>query len=187
MTKMPESGAASFSFVGATVMLVRNMNTDKNERLTESLVDANRYLATYILAGNPNTPEKMIFELSQSDDPRVRRRVAENERISGYLLQVLSHDTNGEVRTAVADNPKTPSFVLRKLAMDEDADVRYALAENVQAPLFILNLLSEDENPYVCARAVRTINRRCSQIARIVPLIKLHVFDHAARTNDLAT
>lgn len=47
--------------------------------------------------------------------------------------------------------------MLMRLATDENADVRYAIAEDVGAPLVILLQLAADENPYVAARALRSL------------------------------
>ncbi|HEY9756794.1 MAG TPA: HEAT repeat domain-containing protein [Oculatellaceae cyanobacterium] len=64
-----------------------------------------------------------------------------------------------EIQIAVADHPDTTSDVLFQLAHDTNPDVRFAIAENHKADIEILQLLSQDDNPFVAARARKTLRR----------------------------
>lgn len=64
-----------------------------------------------------------------------------------------------EIQIAVADHPDTTSDVLFQLAQDTNPDVRFAIAENHKADIEILQLLSQDDNPFVAARARKTLRR----------------------------
>src|SRR5205814_4078016 len=74
-------------------------------------------------------------------------------------LAKLAVNRNPDVRCAVGENANTAKDVLWLLARDEDADVRFSLAENHNINDDILIFLSSDENPYVAARAQRTLQR----------------------------
>ncbi|MBU6453434.1 MAG: hypothetical protein KGS72_16760 [Cyanobacteria bacterium REEB67] len=111
----------------------------------------------YLLAGNTETSPVKLSRLSHSRYVRIRCRVAENPAASRALLLALSGDLEADVRIAVANNPNAPQSLLAYLAADSCVDVRYALAENYQLPPRLLRKLAEDENPYVAARAQRTL------------------------------
>lgn len=115
--------------------------------------------AVYLVAGNQELSADLIVVLSQSDNYRIRVRIAENSCTTAILLNELAQDRNPEVRVAVADNRSAPYATLEHLAEDECADVRYALAENSQLPFSILLHLMSDDNPYVASRARKTADR----------------------------
>ena len=50
-------------------------------------------------------------------------------------------------------------MTLLKLARDKSDDIRYQLAENHNVPTQVLLVLVSDENPFVRARAERTLER----------------------------
>lgn len=67
----------------------------------------------------------------QSDDPAVRRRVAEYPDTRAELLYYLAVDAVAEVRQAIATNAGTPRQADLLLASDSDQIVRGALARKV--------------------------------------------------------
>ncbi|WP_448190182.1 DUF2336 domain-containing protein [Azospirillum sp. sgz301742] len=67
----------------------------------------------------------------QSEDPAVRRRVAEHPETRGELLYYLAVDAAAEVRQAIATNAGTPRQADLLLASDSDQLVRGALARKV--------------------------------------------------------
>ncbi|MCA9801745.1 MAG: hypothetical protein KC777_07145 [Cyanobacteria bacterium HKST-UBA02] len=102
----------------------------------------------------------------QTDAPRasaseifILMKAAEHPSASPYTLSKLSRSGIREVRQAVAQSHNTPYSSQFDLARDPDPDVRFALAENHRAFITILETLSDDENPYVSARAAKTIDR----------------------------
>jgi hypothetical protein len=72
-----------------------------------------------------------------------------------------------ELQIAVADHPDTSADVLYELARNSNPDVRFAIAENHNADVELLRMLSEDDNPFVAARARKTLRRltrgQCAQ------------------------
>ncbi|MGD9685140.1 MAG: hypothetical protein AB7W16_28565 [Candidatus Obscuribacterales bacterium] len=86
-------------------------------------------------------------------------KAAEHPNASPYTLSKLSRSGFREVRQAVAQSHNTPYSSQFDLSRDPDPDVRFALAENHRAFITILEILSDDENPYVSARAAKTIDR----------------------------
>ena len=90
----------------------------------------------------------------------IRARVAENPATPTWLLYHLSQDEDHHVREMLAENPCVTQELLRFLAKDNCDDVRFGLAENPQMPLEILETLIEDKNPYIAARAVKTLNHK---------------------------
>lgn len=67
----------------------------------------------------------------QSDDPSVRRMVAENAEVRPELLYYLARDKAPEVRYAIASNPRTPRQADLLLARDRDEGVRDALVRKI--------------------------------------------------------
>jgi hypothetical protein len=110
-----------------------------------------------LVAGNPNTPVKVLGRLAADVYSVIRRRVAENPRTPPDVLCFLARDLDLNVRLAVADNLHTPTDALLLLVKDENADVRYDLADNPHLPREILVSLAKDENPYVRCRALKTL------------------------------
>jgi hypothetical protein len=98
-----------------------------------------------------------LEELATHEHHAVRARVAENPRTPRQTLDKLAKDESSEVRASLAGNPSAPLWMLRELTKDGSADVRYSLAEDNSMPKQILWILAEDENPYVAARAEKTL------------------------------
>jgi len=121
-----------------------------------------------VIASRPHTSPSILNFLAQSRDPSVVLCVAENPRTHVATLTRLIRHHSSVVRIAVAEHPSTPEPLLCILARDEDADVRYALAENANMPKTVLQFLAQDDNPYVCARAQRTIAESESTPAQVV-------------------
>jgi hypothetical protein len=112
-------------------------------------------------------PEQLC-RLSRSEDALVRSRAADNPQLPLTCLAELANDVAHDVRISVAENPVTPLVILELLAEDDHADVRYAIAENANMPAYILSILSRDENPYVSARAHKTLARLAQQVIPIL-------------------
>ena len=98
---------------------------------------------------------------------RTLEHIAADPSTPPSMLNQLASHPYEDVRLALAENPNAPLDVLYILTSDEQVDVRYGLAENTNLPIEILELLAADENPYVAARALRSIEMkealRCSR------------------------
>lgn len=114
----------------------------------------------YTVLGKSETPSEMLWDFARNvTDPIILEHVAAHSQTPPNALDHLARHESLDVRLAVADNPRTPAGALRLLSEDENADVRYALAENHNCPMEILYELATDSNPYVSARALKTVNR----------------------------
>ncbi|MEH1943278.1 MAG: hypothetical protein V7L01_24075 [Nostoc sp.] len=99
---------------------------------------------------HPNTPPKLLVELSKSVSWRVRQDVAKNPNTPVSILQQLAHDDSWEVRCGVAKNPNTPiSLLFKELA--RDARVSSAIAYQMSSKKYnypeaesILDILAEE-------------------------------------------
>ncbi|CAN5464325.1 hypothetical protein BH11CYA1_BH11CYA1_01030 [soil metagenome] len=116
----------------------------------------------YIAAGDPRISEGCVEKLSHSQDPLIRRRIAENPSTPLPILFALLNDEHSEVRLGVSFNPLVQRPFLDELVHDRNVDVRYGLAENPTLPLDLIEELIKDENPYVAQRAKNTYNRLAS-------------------------
>mgnify|MGYP001310794681 CR=1 FL=1 len=119
-----------------------------------------------VIASSRSAGAKCRLEEQQTNAPRasaseifILLKAAEHPQASPYTLSRLSRNEFREVRQAVAQSHNTPYSSQLDLARDPDPDVRFALAENHRAFITILETLSDDENPYVSARAGKTIDR----------------------------
>jgi hypothetical protein len=134
-------------------MLLSSEYSENNSNTAESC-------DVYIIAGWEKLLPHQLALLAYCGSPRIRARVAENSATPTWLLYHLSQDACPRVRAVLAENPSVTREILDALAKDSSDDVRYSLAENAQIPLEILQVLIEDDNPFVAARAARTLNRR---------------------------
>lgn len=115
------------------------------------------FLIKYVLAGSGKGHETALRRLSKHKDETIRRRVAENSLCPIEVLDLLAHDESTDVRIAVALNKTAKKQIHAELCKDPSPDVRFMIASASYMPNFLLRLLASDENPYVQARANRTI------------------------------
>ena len=118
---------------------------------------------------NSETQPPELDALSRTAPSYVVVRIATHPNTPVSTLTRLALSANADIRCAISENPKTPLNVLWALTHDRDADVRYSLAENHNINASILTTLSSDENPYVAARAQRTLQRRSSTGITVIP------------------
>lgn len=116
-------------------------------------------LAKIRLAAHPNAKAACLSRLAQHSCEQIVIRVAENINTPADILALLSKHQCNEVRIAVAENASTPFLVLMELVEDKNVDVRYSLSENHNVPTTLLTVLLDDENPYIGARARKTLDR----------------------------
>lgn len=114
-------------------------------------------LAKLRLASNPGTAPEVLNRLSMRGAPDLLERIAENRATDVTTLTRLACHESSNVRGAVADNVNAPLDIVRILGSDQSVDVRYVVAENHHLPPELLETLVEDDNPYVAARARRTL------------------------------
>jgi hypothetical protein len=126
-------------------------------QLREILEDADSPEVRMLIASRPGTSPSILNFLANSNDNAVVLRVAENPNTHVATLTRLIRHTSSQVRIAVAEHATTPEVLLHLLAVDADADVRMALAENSNLSKPVLEILANDENPYVAARAARSL------------------------------
>ncbi|GEM_PF-585909 len=116
----------------------------------------------WLMAVNPHTPAPVLEGLVDAGDPAHLERIAENPGASPVTLARLAFHPSEAVRAAVAENSRTPIEAVCMLANDECVDVRFRLAESYHLPLAILQVLCDDDNPFVAARARKTLRRICT-------------------------
>lgn len=119
----------------------------------EEAVESNEI--SYVMAGNPHTPQTVLQRLASCQNDRVRMHLAENPSAGRELQQILAEDPCPEVRQSLACQANLPEEILARLAHDECADVRMEIAQNPKTPKEIKNALRSDENPYVAESARR--------------------------------
>lgn len=136
----------------------------RNHQLDELIVEAamlthlSPWRRAAIACRNQENADKFARE-AFTTEADLLCRVIENLNDCPRALAELAYDDHTSVRIAVADNLYSDLRTLFVLAEDRSADVRFALAENHNAPIAVLQFLSEDINPYVQARAQRTLAR----------------------------
>lgn len=113
----------------------------------------------WLVAGNPNSPPRLLALLAKGAVTGLLQKIAENPRTPAITLAELASHCESDVRAAVAENTNTPEDGLWRLILDESPDVRFSLAENYHLSLEMLYLLAEDDNPYVSFRARKTLSR----------------------------
>lgn len=133
----------------------------------------------YIRAGACDTSANELRKLAKSSIVAVRRRVGENEKTPSDAIQLLSRDPNPEVRIAVGLSRIAPADIVARLVHDEHDDVRFWLASAASIPQVFLKKLAKDSNPYVAARAMRTLERLGSPTGRLLSVFELLSDDHS--------
>ncbi|MBX9691468.1 MAG: hypothetical protein K2Z81_03725 [Cyanobacteria bacterium] len=112
-----------------------------------------------VKAADPCTPASILALLAQTTELDVLEKVGANPSTPREVLLRLCHHQDSEIRNAVIDNPNIPDEALEILTNDDDADIRYAVAENHNIALRFIEHLCGDYNPFVAARAQRTLCR----------------------------
>jgi hypothetical protein len=116
----------------------------------------------YLKAANPQISREQLALLAQSDNHKVRRRVAEHSNTPSVVLAQLSQDDHASVKLEAARNSAAPTEIALELAHDSDPTVRYGLAEDANISKEALGTLVMDENPYVSDRARKTLAAVCT-------------------------
>lgn len=122
-------------------------------------MQSNELSTRWAMAVNPNTPAKILAEIAVDSPSAVLERIAENPRANAETLRRLATEPFPSVRSAVAENLNAPEDVILMLSQDDCADVRYSIAENHNMSQEVLERLADDSNPYVAARAAKTLMR----------------------------
>lgn len=130
------------------------------------------FLIKYLLAGNSTRSARVLYRLAKHNSTKIRRRVAENFACPTDLLSFLSRDKQPEVRIAVALNKKSNFETCKLLSEDFDPDVRFMMASASYTVQSVLEKLSKDENPYVSARAQRTLALKRGKIVEGFGVVK---------------
>jgi hypothetical protein len=87
--------------------------------------------------------------LAQSDNPKIRERVAADYHTPADLVAALAKDPDPGVRATLARNETVSCDILRELAHDESETVRGFVAINYFVPQDAMAELAEDESPVV--------------------------------------
>lgn len=103
----------------------------------------------------PLSQPELLMSLAMSNNPAIRKRVAECTLTPSFALKMLAIDPHRMVRLSVARNHNVPYAAVLTLAADPDAEIRMAIAASRQTPLFLLSILSGDDDPFVAACAAR--------------------------------
>ncbi len=93
-----------------------------------------------------NITKKVLTQLAQDDDWRVRQDVAKNPKTPSLVLVRLAADHDRDVRQAIAANPSSSSTILENLLADSHEAVRLAARSNKNAPPKTVRLLEQLEN-----------------------------------------
>ena len=93
------------------------------------------------------TPVSKLIELAQSADTPPE------------ILERIARSSNFDVRWATAGNPSTPLITIWTFVADVNPAIRYLVADSSLVSTEVLEVLSEDRDPYVSARALKTLNR----------------------------
>lgn len=86
------------------------------------------------VAGNRNTPGRLLSQLALDPSERVRSAVAGNPVTPESVLISLAGDNAPKVRLSLARNTAVSANLLEKLALDSEDDVRRAVARNRNTP-----------------------------------------------------
>jgi len=100
-----------------------------------------------IVASNPNTPIKILYELAKStywDEEHATTQTIAEYTSDGDLLELLSVSQHGATRWFVAQNPATKSQTLDKLASD-NGFAEYLVA-NGDTDFFIQSAVVDNPN-----------------------------------------
>jgi hypothetical protein len=164
----PDYMREAFNYLLKSVDTYAKVNPDKDLPWAILRIIFEEADSTQVLAGRPTTAAPILNFLATSADLRVVQRVAENPSTHVATLTRLVRHHSSAIRMAVSEHPSTTEVLLQILARDEDADLRFALAENYNMPRAVLETLEQDENPYIAARASRTLAELTPSTAQVV-------------------
>lgn len=118
------------------------------------LAESQDWRVRHRLAANPTASPNVLHKLVRDEDVDVRKEVAQNPRSSVKSRRLLCSDESPEVRAisvALTDDPK----VLDAAANDDDADVRRKVAANGAASVEALRSLASDTSAEVRTEIAR--------------------------------
>lgn len=104
-------------------------------------------------------------EMAQSDDPAVRKALAERSDIKPELLYYLANDASAEVRRAAAANEALPHQADLALAKDQDDGVREGLAAKIAKLAPGLSANDQDKLHQMTFQTLETLAR--DQMTRV--------------------
>jgi len=142
----PDSALRAWHGGGLAVTLLRELYSSEGED----------YDVQYFLAGYPETPSRILEELSvRCEAATILALLAENIRTPKPILQQLAKHERVEVRKAVAAGRGISPQVALLLCDDPDAMVRAVLAENPSVTPRVQVRLSDDPVPFVRATLLK--------------------------------
>ena len=142
----PDAALRSWHGGGLSVSVLRELYANEGDD----------YDVQYFLAGYPETPSRILEELSgRSEAATILALLAENLRTPKPVLQQLARHERVEVRKAVAAGRGISPQVALLLCDDPDASVRATLAENPSVTPRVQTRLSEDSVPFVRANLLK--------------------------------
>lgn len=115
---------------------------------------------SYLIAGNPNTPARVLEKLARDSDATVRRHVAENAACPESILERLCIDSNSEVRVTALSRSNYPRGRMDELLESNDLDALYMIAESYDSDDMTIHILVRHPNPYISRRALKTIAKK---------------------------
>lgn len=101
---------------------------------TEEIATRMRTGRASIAALYPNLSLEVQQTLADSEDWRVRHRLAANPTASEHVLDRLSRDADLDVRKATAQNPNTSLSTQHRLCKDDSPEIRAVSIERVDEP-----------------------------------------------------
>jgi hypothetical protein len=123
-------------------------------RLLEQLLEDNEERVRRNVARYFDTSVSLLERWAGDEDVAVRRHAAAHPRTPASLLEQLVNDADGFVRLNVAKNPNLPASLLEQLVKDKDGSVRVQVAQHPDLPLSLLASLLSDRQPMVRRVAV---------------------------------
>jgi hypothetical protein len=124
----------------------------------------------YLLATNPETTPEILRELSQSDDRAIRQAVAGNPNVPIELLWELNQEFPYEIlanpafifltmedQRLLASNPETAPGCLRELSYHSDPLIAGTVAQNPNTPTDSLRTLIRDYPHEICTNPILPI------------------------------
>jgi hypothetical protein len=110
--------------------LAKNTNTPGevltalfNQSKEDNFDGDDRMILQYI-AGNPNTPTKVLKGLAELNSIRIRSELAKNDNTPLEALEILANDVFASIRMYAAMNANVSKELLIKLSKDKEPDVK---------------------------------------------------------------
>ena len=138
-------------------------NPNSTEKILMKIINSNKHMSARLIAVN-NVGLEVLEELSKSCNDEKRCLAASSKNSDANILERLSLDKAEIVKVAVAGNPRTPLEILERMSINCSFKVGEQIANNESASREAINNLIWNTDRLLRDLAVQVVEKRCRML-----------------------